>query len=300
MCRRLNDEDMRISEQIMNSRPKIGIALGGGVARSFANIGVLNVLAREGIPVDYLAGSSAASIIGAIYASGVSVENTCEIALSTRWKDVASLSLKHPFRGCLSNFRIERFLERHCRSKYFEDLCIPFGIVAADLISGEERLFQAGEIAPAVRASCSIPGIFPPIRIGKRLYIDGCYVNQIPSAAVRTMGAEIVIGCDVSKGALAVKKKVPRNMFTILRHLVALHSQKTADKGRRDSDLLIAVKVDDIGLTELRRKKEIIMRGEEETIKMLPGLYALFDQGLREKEKSCEEAFPRRSNALVL
>ena len=257
----------------MNSYKKIGLALGGGVARSFANIGVLKVLEREGLPIDYLTGSSAASIIGAIYASGVSVGDTCEIALSTRWKDVVSLSLKHPFMGCLSNFRLERFLEKHCRCKYFEELRIPFGVVAADLISGEERVFHSGEISPTVRASCSIPGMFPPIRIGKRLYIDGCYVNQIPAAAVRRMGADIVIGCDVSKGALMAKKKIPRNMFTILRYLVALHSQKTADKGRRESDLLISIKVDDIGLTEVHRKEEIILRGEEETEKILPNLY---------------------------
>ncbi len=258
----------------MDSHKKIGLALGGGVARSFANIGVLNALAREGVPIDYLAGSSAASIIGAIYASGVSVEGTCEIALSTRWKDVASISLKQPIMGCLSNVRIERFLEKHCRCKYFEELSTPFGVVAADLLSGEERVFRSGEIAPAVRASCSIPGIFPPLRIGKRLYIDGCYVNQIPAGAARRMGADIVIGCDVSKGALMAKRKIPRNMFTILRYLVALHSQKTADKGRRESDVLISIKVDDIGLTEVHRKEEIIRRGEEETEKILPALYA--------------------------
>ena len=260
---------------MMNPHKKLGLALGGGVARSFANIGVLKVLAREGISIDYLAGSSAASIIGAIYASGVSVENICAIALSTRWKDVVSLSVKHPLMGCLSNFRLERFLEKHCRCKHFEELRMPFGVVAADLISGKEWVFRSGEIAPAVRASCSIPGIFPPFHIGKRLYIDGCYVNQIPAGAVRGMGADLVIGCDVSKGALMAKKKVPRNMFTILRYLVALHSQKTADKGRRDSDLLIAIKVDDIGLTEVHRKEEIIQRGEEETEKILPMLYEI-------------------------
>ena len=139
-------------------------------------------------------------------------------------------------------------------------------------MTGEERVFTSGEIAPAVRASCSIPGIFQPVRIGKRLYIDGCYVNQIPASAVRSMGADVVIGNDVSKGALAVKKKIPRNMFTMLRYLVALHSQKTADKGRQEADLLISIKIDDIGLTALHRGIQIIQRGEEATEKMLPTL----------------------------
>jgi NTE family protein len=253
-------------------RRKLGIALGGGVARSLANIGVLNVLARENIRIDYLAGTSAATIIGAIYASGVSLPDTTKIALSTGWKDVASICWWKPQMGIFSNEKLEKFLAKHCRCKFFEELQIPFAVIAADLISGEEQVFTSGEIAPAVRASCSIPGIFQPVRIGKRLYIDGCYVNQIPASAVRSMGADIVVGSDVSKGALTVKKRVPRNMFTILRYLVALHSQKTADKGRQEADLLISIKVDDIGLTALHRGTQIIRRGEEATEQMLPRL----------------------------
>ena len=260
---------------------KLGIALGGGVARSLANIGVLNVLAREHIQIDLLVGTSAASIIGAIYASGVSIEDINTIALHAGWKDIASIVWWKPMMGILSSEHIATFLEKHCRCKFFEELQIPFGVVAADLMTGEEQLFTSGRIAPAIRASCSIPGVFQPVRVGKRLYIDGCYVNQIPASAVRQMGAEIVIGCDVSKGALAVNKKVPRNMFTILRHLVALHSQKTADKGRREADLLISIKVDDIGLTELHRSAQLIRRGEEAAENMLPMLRTLLRAELR-------------------
>ena len=257
---------------------KLGVALGGGVARSLANIGVLNVLTREQIHIDYLAGTSGASIIAAIYASGTSIRRVNEIALRTGWRDMASISWKKPLMGMFSNEKIEGFLEQHCRCKFFEELPIPFGVVAAELMSGEERVFTSGEIAPAVRASCSIPGIFRPVLIGKHLYIDGCYVNQIPASAVRQMGADIVIGCDVTRGTLAVNRTIPRNMFTVLRHLVSLHSQKTADKGRRESDLLIMVKIDDIGLTELRKGIEIIRRGEAATEAALPELYDLLGE----------------------
>lgn len=253
----------------------LGLALGGGVVRSFANIGVLNVLAREDIRIDYLVGTSAASIIGAIYASGISIKEANEIALGARWKDMISISWRNPWMGICSSENIGKFLEKHCRCKYFEELHIPFGVVVADLMSGEEGLFKSGAIAPAVRASCSIPGLFVPVMIGKRLYIDGCYVNQIPASAARKMGADIVIGCDVSKGALAMKRKIPRNIFTILRYLVTLHSQRTADKGRQESDLLIPIKVHDIGLTELHRCAEIIHRGEIAAEGMLPALQEL-------------------------
>jgi len=253
---------------------KIGLALGGGVARSFANIGVLNVLAREGIRLDYVTGSSAASIIGAIYASGVSLEETNQIALHTRWKDLLAISWKAPWRGIFSSRNIGKFLQRHCRCRHFEEFPLPFGVVAADLISGEERLFVSGDIIPAVSASCSIPGMFQPVRVGKRLYIDGCYVNQIPAAALRRMGADIVIGCDVSRGALAVKRKVPRNMFSTLQHLVALHSQKTANKGRAASDVLIEITVNDIRLIDLHRVTELIERGEQAAERALPALRA--------------------------
>lgn len=248
----------------------VGLALGGGVARSFANIGVLNVLARAQIHLDYLTASSAASIIGAIYASGVSLEETNQIALHTRWKDLLAISWKAPWRGILCSRNIEKFLQRHCRSRYFEDFPLPFGVIAAELMSGEERLFLSGDIVPAVSASCSIPGVFQPVQVGKRLYIDGCYVNQIPAAALRRMGAEIVIGCDVSRGALAVKRKVPRNMFAILQYLVALHSQKTANKGRIESDILIEITVNDIRLVDLHRVVELIERGEQAAERVLP------------------------------
>lgn len=241
---------------------KIGVALGGGVARSFADIGVLNVLARERIRLDYLAGSSAASIIGAIYASGVSLEDTNKIAVQTRWKDLLAISWNAPWRGILSSRNIGKFLQRHYRCRYFEEFPLPFGVVAADLMSGEERLFRSGDIIPAVSASCSIPGVFQPVKVGKRLYIDGCYVNQIPAAALRDMGADIVIGCDVSRGALAVTRKVPRNMFGTLQYLVALHSQKTANKGRAASDVLVEITVNDIRLFDLHRAQELIERGE--------------------------------------
>lgn len=251
---------------------KVGLALGGGVARSFANIGVLNVFARERIRLDYLTGSSAASIIGAIYASGASIEETNQIALQTRWKDLLAIAWNAPWRGILSSRNIGKFLERHCRCRYFEEFPLPFGVVAADLMSGEERLFLSGDVIPAVSASCSIPGIFQPVMVGKRLYIDGCYVNQIPAAALRRMGAEIVIGCDVSRGALAVKRKIPRNMFTMLQYLVALHSQKTANKGRAESDVLIQITVNDIRLFDLHRVAELIERGEQAAEQALPAL----------------------------
>jgi len=257
-----------------SQRRKLGVALGGGVVRSLANIGVLNILAREEIQIDVLAGTSAASIIGVIYASGVSIQEVNEIALHTGWRDLIAIAWWNPWLGILSSVKIEQFLARHCRCRLFEELVMPFSVMTADLMTGAERVFSTGEIAPAVRASCSIPGVFQPMLIGKRLYIDGCYVNQIPARAVRSMGADVVVGCDVSRGALTVKKRVPRNMFTILRYLVALHSQKTANQGRREADLLIPIKVDDIRLNDLHRGAEIIRRGEEAAVRLLPELRA--------------------------
>jgi NTE family protein len=253
---------------------KIGLALGGGVARSITTIGVLNVLAREQIGFDYLAGTSAASIIGAIYASGASIEETNRIALNVRWNDLAALAWPHPLIGVFSNAPIAEFLAKHCRCKFFEELSIPFGVTAADLMSGAERLFTTGAIAPAVRASCSIPGVFQPVRIGKRVYIDGCYDNQIPAHALRQMGAQFVIGCDVSRGAVITRRKVPRNMFTLWRHLLLLNSHKTANQGRRESDLLIPITVHDINLMALRKSALLIRRGEEAAEAMLPQLKA--------------------------
>lgn len=251
---------------LFKRRVKIGLALGGGVARSIAHVGIFKILEKEKIPIDCMAGCSGGSLAGALYASGVSVEDLEHLALTLTWRHIANLAL--PNRGFISNKRMLRFLEKNCLKSRFEDLRIPFSVVATDLMTGEEVIFDRGELFPAIQASCSIPAIFRPVKIQGRHYIDGGFVSQIPVRAVRKMGADLVIACDVNYNE--IRNGEPTNLVTLIFHLLSTVSRKNALESRQQADVVISVDAHGIGLAELHRGKEIIARGEEATRQILP------------------------------
>lgn len=256
---------------MMNSlkrKVKIGLALGGGVARSIAHVGILKVLEKERIPIDYIAGCSGGSLVGALYASGVSVETLEHLASTLSWGHLASLAL--PTRGFVSNKKMLRFLETHCLKSRFEELHTPFSVVATDLATGDEVIFDKGELFPAIQASCSIPAIFTPVKVNGRYYIDGCFASQIPVNAVKKMGADVVIACDVNHNE--IRNEEPSNLLTLIFHLLSMVSRKNALDAKQQANLVIPVDAYGIGLSELRRSKEIIARGEEATRQILPAL----------------------------
>ena len=144
-------------------RKKIGIALSGGAARGFAHLGVLKVLAEHDIPIDYIAGTTAGSIVGAGVACGLSIEESIEIGKKMSWFRMTGFS--YSAKGILSNASMGNFLTKNFPYKKFEDLPIPFAAVACDLETGEEFVFkETGDLATAIRASCAIPGVFAPHR----------------------------------------------------------------------------------------------------------------------------------------
>lgn len=249
-------------------RKKIGLALGGGVARSIAHVGILKVLEQEKVPIDYIAGCSGGSLVGGLYASGVRVETLEHLASTLSWGHLANLTL--PTRGLVSNKRMLRFLTDHCLKNRFEDLQIPFSVVATDLATGDEVIFDKGELFPAIQASCSIPAIFMPVQIQDRYYIDGCLVSQIPVGAARKMGADLVIACDVNYNE--IRNGEPSNLITLIFHLLSMVSRRNALESRQQADLVISVDVYGVGLSELHRSQEIIARGEEAARQLLPVL----------------------------
>jgi len=253
---------------LLKRKVKIGLALGGGVARSIAHVGILKVLEREQIPIDYIAGCSGGSVVGALYAAGVGVETLEHLASTVSWKHIASLAL--PTRGLVSNKKMLRFLATHCLKNRFEDLRIPFSVVATDLSTGEEVIFDKGELFPAIQASCTIPAIFMPVKIQGRYYIDGGFVSQIPVRAARKMGADLVIACDVNYNE--IRNGEPTNVVSLIFHLLSMVSKKNAAEAKQQADLVIQVDVHGIGLSELHRGKEIVARGEEAALQILPAL----------------------------
>lgn len=176
--------------------PRIGLALGGGAARGFAHIGVIQVLEEAGIKPDLVAGTSAGSLVAALYASGKNGAELARLALSM--DESAITDWAFPGRGLIRGEGLARYVRDNTGGKTMEQLPMPLGIVATDLGSGDGVLFQRGDVGVAVRASSAVPAVFQPVRIGAREYVDGGLVSPVPVRFARQMGAELVIAVDIS------------------------------------------------------------------------------------------------------
>jgi NTE family protein len=178
----------------MAGRPTLGIALGSGSARGWAHVGVLRALAAEGIAPDFVAGCSMGAMIGATFAAG-HIEQLEAWALALDWKGVvADVGLRG---GLIKGDRLIDVFHRQCGECQFSELPLPFAAVATDLASGEEIWFRDGKVSDAVRASCTVPGLFPPVLHNGRYLVDGSIVNPVPVSLCRAMGAEVVIAVDL-------------------------------------------------------------------------------------------------------
>jgi NTE family protein len=172
-------------------RKRLGLALGGGGVRGLAHVGVLSVLEREGIAVDCIAGTSAGSLVGAVYAAGLGADPLLQLALGLRWRHLARPIWSRD--GLVSFARLEDYVVEVLGDLDFADLSIPYAAVTADLDTGEAVVLRSGRLAPAVRASCSIPGIVTPVELGGRLLMDGGVVNNLPISVARDLGADVVL-----------------------------------------------------------------------------------------------------------
>ncbi len=186
-------------------RKRVGLALGGGSTRGMAHVGVISLLEREGIPVDCVAGTSVGSLVGAGYAAGLGAQELLESAHSVRWRDIAGLAWSR--RGFVSLEKLERWMVDILGDLTFADLRVPYAAVTADLATGELVVLKEGRLAPAVRASCSAPGVVTPVEIEGRLLSDGGVLNNLPISVVRELGADVVIAV----GLGAPPGKLPRN-----------------------------------------------------------------------------------------
>lgn len=243
------------------ARKKIGIALSGGAARGFAHLGVLKALTENNIPIDFIAGTSAGSFAGAAFASGASVEEIIEMSKKITWFRMTGFSYSP--KGLLSNASMGTFINRNFPVKKFEELPIPFAAVACDLETGEEVVLRdTGELATAVRASCAIPGVFVPVETGGRRLIDGGVVSNVPTKAVRKLGAEIIIAVDV----LACGNTYWGSPSTLLGIFFqsAMMLLRAASKAHHyRADVVIIPQIAHLRPDEIRKMDEFVRLGEE-------------------------------------
>lgn len=178
--------------------PRLGLALGGGAARGFAHIGVIQVLEQAGVRPDVVTGTSAGSLVAALYASGLRGAELERVALSMEESTLTDWTLPLGGRGFLRGDALARFVRQAVEGKTIEQMALPLGVLATDLRTGEGVLFRRGDTATAVRASSAVPGVFTPVNIGGRDYVDGGLVAPVPVQHARDMGAEVVLAVDIS------------------------------------------------------------------------------------------------------
>jgi NTE family protein len=247
-------------------RPRVGVALGGGFARGLAHLGVMKVLEEEQIPIDYIAGTSVGAVLGAMYASGVSVKEMLEVAHLVRFKDFARWTVSRF--GFCSNDRMSIFLNKLVRCKTFEELRVPLAVAATDFVTGDAVVFRSGSLVDAVRASCAYPGMFLPVNINGRLLVDGLLAHPVPSAPLREMGADRVVGIYLS--AHWVNLRGPRHVFDVIGQCFSIAQEKMGTVWRAASDVVLEPNVNGIPYDAFERAPEMIRAGEAAARAALP------------------------------
>jgi NTE family protein len=252
-------------------RPGIGLALGGGFARGYAHLGVLQVFEEQGIPVSCIAGSSVGSILGAAYASGAALNRIVDKCREIRFRDFARWRVSRF--GLASNDRLGALVQRFFDSRQFEDLLIPTAIVATDLGSGDPVIFKQGSLADAIRASCAFPGLFEPIQIGTRYLADGGLVAPVPTRAARELGAEIVVG--VSVGMHDGQGGAPTNIFQVVSRAVSAAQKHQLESWERHADIVLRPHVQSLAWDDFERIDEAMESGASAARSALPQLRKL-------------------------
>ncbi len=254
---------------ITKKLPKIGLALGGGAARGFAHIGVIQVLEEAGIRPDVVVGTSAGSLVAAIYASGKTgaqlqtVAETMEEATLTDW------TLPFLSRGMLRGEALARYVSGQVGGKTIESFAIPLGIVATDLHNGQGVLFTRGDTATAVRASSAVPAVFQPVKIGTREYVDGGLVSPVPVRYARQMGAEVVIAVDIS----ATPESNPAlGTMDILLQTFAIMSRSINTFELKEADVAVRPALAGVSSADFASKRRSIEAGRAAMLAALPQL----------------------------
>lgn len=258
-----------VKPPVVKRAPRIGLALGGGAARGFAHIGVLQVLEERGIRPDLVVGTSAGSVVATLYAAGHTPTELGRMAMTLNESQITDWVF--PGRSVLKGEALARFVRDLVNNRPIESMKLPLGIVAADLQSGEPILFRRGDPGMAVRASSAVPAIFEPVRIGGREYIDGGAVSPVPVRFARQMGAEVVIAVDIS----AIPEGQPTRRATdILLQTFSIMGKSLGQYETREADVVIRPKLSGVGSAEFAARRLSILAGREATLEVLPAIQA--------------------------
>lgn len=258
------------------SSKRIGLALSGGAALGAAHIGVLEVLEAHGIRPDCVSGTSSGSVVGALVCAGMPLQRIRELALALQWKQLGRVV--RPRFGFFDGSRMEENLIELLGDLHFDQLEIPLAVAATDIQSEELVILREGRLAPAIRASCALPGVFTPVEYEGRLLVDGGLINNLPVSAVREMGAEYVIAVDLSAPLVGIRTR-PRSvidmwLLTLATVLRSVHREASL------ADVVVEPQVGEFNPADISKAPLIIERGREAAEAVLPRI--LSDLGMED------------------
>ena len=254
--------------------PPLGLALSGGAAKSVAHVGVLKALAEAGVTVSYVTGTSGGSIVGTMFASGMPLSSLEAIATTMSWRKLVSIRLSRL--GFISSERIEEFMKDAVGDITFDQLRIPCGVVATNLVTGDKRLFDRGPVAKVVRASCSIPQIYLPVEIDGQYYVDGGLAEYLPAESVLDLGCEFVVGSNL--GPVDETYHRPHHILQLVVQITGLMARKNLVVSQNYVDVMIHPNLDAFSAFDFDSAEKMIEIAYDATMRSLDDLQETWER----------------------
>lgn len=260
--------------------PKIVLALGGGGARGFAHIGLLQVFQEHGTPLDGIVGTSMGALVGSTYAVKTDIYYLGRLVEYLGWEDLIDIKIHRL--GLVNGDKVKALIDLLTKGKNFEDTHLNFWAVATDLDTGQAVVFKEGPLAPAIRASISIPGVFTPVELDGKTLIDGAVVAGVPVNIAKMMGGDLTIGVNVG---FDHTQHCVKNIFDVMSKVMDIMGNQLDSVQLPAADLVITPKLGDIGTLDFGRADECIEIGRKAAEEAIPDIENLIEGYLTGKDR---------------
>lgn len=270
---------------LMPEKIRLALVLGGGGAKGMAHVGVLEVFEEENIPIDLIVGCSAGSIVGALYAEHLDARKVKCLLKNLKAKSVLDVNLWTARFGLSQGARMQRILNKQLDSRYFEELKIPFILVATDLYTGELVSIGGGPLIPSIQASCAVPFVFVPVQVGGRVLVDGGVANPVPASVAKDLGADIVVAVDLG---YLLNKTFPRNLFGVTTRCAEISLLWQCEMCANQADIVIRPEFGECGMFEEGRFDEVYEAGKRAAKEAIPHIREMLKElEWQESEEFC-------------